>query len=327
MTILFEGKDRFVFSAAAKILQDDREVAAEWAGKHVRKNPALKWIVGKYVEADRANSNNQFWSFADLRMAQPSVDYAPLNILHRPKHIVGSFVATEMVYPNAEGAAEQQGHPYIEALAAFWKLYFPEEFQIVEAAHNAGSLYFSMECVSQSVTCAGESGCGKEFAYAGPKSPSYCEHLNHSVSIKQLNQPHFLAGALIVPPERPGWKGAEVKEISRIVDANADLVEQIYKDLASSGAEEEEFESLMLEHLKVADVAGATRKPAVKKVQKSAEETIEEVVIEEPVAVEDLVLHDDVTDRKPLADVVAEVLAEMRKPVKAVSKKRSKKSS
>jgi hypothetical protein len=215
---IVEGEKSFFIGMRASLIEDERELA--WAERTVRPNPALKWVLGKYVEANKANHNNQFWALDQLQMAQPSISHSPMNLLHKYRYIVGHFVDTEMLYPTAgEAAADGYVHdnPFIEALGVFYKYYFPQELALVEAAHAQGSLFYSMECVSERIKCAGEAGCGSEFEYAGPRSTTYCAHLNRGESIKELHNPHFVAGALIVPPERPGWAGASVHDLSSLV--------------------------------------------------------------------------------------------------------------
>lgn len=233
MTVVIEGTKSFFLADRARILDDSRDTA--WAEKFVRPNPAHKWILGKYVEANKANSNKQLWALDDLRMAQPSIQHAPMNMLHHPRSVVGAFVATELVYPvnQTDSAAYEYENPFVEALGVFWNYYFPDEYKVVEAAHASGSLFFSMECVAESILCTGEGGCGTEFAYDGPRSETYCDHLNEGQSDKQLNKPHFLAGALIIPPERPGWKGAEIKDISSLVKEHKAECEMAYDGVSS----------------------------------------------------------------------------------------------
>lgn len=246
MTVVIEGAKSFFLGTAASLLEDSRDTA--WAERSIDPNPAFKWILGKYVEADRANHNNQFWAFDQLLMAQPSIANSPLNILHRPRHIVGHYVDTEMMHPIGEDAGAAEEKPHIEALSCFYKYYFPEELKLVEAAHATGSLFYSMECVSESITCAGdEAGCGQEFAYMGPRHETYCEHLNMGASIKQLNKPHFLAGALIIPPERPGWSGAEVRDLSQLVKEHQVEAELAYEGVkqALPDAETDQWEFVM----------------------------------------------------------------------------------
>lgn len=226
MTILSASGESYRFTAKATIIEDDRDMASTWASAHIKHNDAIKWIVGNYVEADNANSNGQYWSLEDLRLSQPTIAHAPMNIGHSSQHVVGTYVASEMIYP-----AEAASHPYIETVGAMWKYYFPEELEAVQAAFSEGSLFQSMECIASSVTCVGPNGCGETFDYGGPHG-AYCDHINERSSFRQLNNPHFLAGALIIPPTRPGWSGAEVNDVSELlktVDV-ADVYEQVVAD-------------------------------------------------------------------------------------------------
>jgi hypothetical protein len=227
MTILSESKNSFLFTTQARIIESDIDTASEWASKYIVSNPALKWIVGKYVEADNANSNGQYWTLSDLRLNQPTIQHSPMNMSHKANHIVGTFVASELIYPTIE-----EQNPYIETVGAFWKFYFPEELSIIEEAYKQGDLFLSMECISDSVTCVGPMGCGQTFDYAGPMSQTYCDHIKERAAFRQLNNPHFLAGALIAPPDRPGWKNASVNEMS-ILERN----EEKAHDLLNSFSE------------------------------------------------------------------------------------------
>lgn len=240
MSVVTEGKTSIFFSTPVKILDLDRDQAAEWASKHIINNKAIKWLVGSYVEADNPNSNGQQWSLTDLRESQYSISNTPMNLGHRPTSIVGTFVASEMIYPDYA-----EGNPYIETLGAFWKYYFPEELAMVETAYEMGALYQSMECIAESVTCAGENGCGQTFEYAGPMSESYCEHILSRASSRQLNKPLFLAGALIYPPDRPGWKNASIKDLSQLVsdEDKQEMISSIAK--ASPELSPKEWELMM----------------------------------------------------------------------------------
>jgi hypothetical protein len=244
MTILTESENSFFLTSSAVLVDTDRDMAAEWASKYIVNNPAIKWVIGKYVEANNANSNGQYWSLEDLRMNQPSIKHSPMNMAHRAHEIVGTFVESEMIYPST---AEE--NPYIETLGAFWKYYFPNELADVEQAFRTDSLFLSMECVSDSVTCVGPMGCGQTFDYAGPMSETYCDHIRSRASYRQLNNPWFLAGALILPPNRPGWKSADVKELAHTV--SDEIKDQIYHSIAqeSPHMSPEEWEDMMFKIL------------------------------------------------------------------------------
>lgn len=225
MTVLVEGESSYFLGAKAEILRDDVEMA--WAEKYVTHNPALKYILGKFVEADKANSNRQLFELDSLRAAQPSMIFAPMNINHSPHRIVGSFVGSELMHPKGEGASADQ-NPYLEALGAFWAAHFADEYALVEAAFKQDSLFYSMECVPAALRCVGESSCGQEFAYAGMASPTYCSHINERSSDRLLVNPHFTGGALIVPPVKPGWSQAN---ITSLVAKDTDKAEGVMADV------------------------------------------------------------------------------------------------
>lgn len=232
MTVLVQGPRSVLLGAKAMLVEDDRDVASSWAHEHMTFNEAIKWVIAKYVEADRANYNNQYWRLEDLQMKKPTVVHSPMNMNHEAHHIVGTWTAAELIYPTREHSDhDQTTNPYIEVVGAFWRFYFPGELARIEDAFRSGSLHVSMECVSETVTCIGEGGCGRSFAYSGPRSASYCEHLLNG-GVKQLDNPHFLGGALIVPPSKPGWGGAAVKELSRLMTVYAETAESIYDAVA-----------------------------------------------------------------------------------------------
>lgn len=237
MTTLIRGENSYFLGAQAFVLNDaemEREISSEWASKHVNKNPAIKWILGRFVEADNPNRNSQAWTLEDLRLKQPTINHAPMNMVHQARNIVGAFVATEMLYPLTEKAGESVAHPHIEALGAFWRYYFPNEFQAVQAAHDEGSLFFSQECISENIRFEdSETGKTETFAYDGPVSKSYGDWNENRSAIKWLDNPHFLGGALILPPVRPGWANAHIKTLSQYMDENSDLAHEVFQSVSA----------------------------------------------------------------------------------------------
>lgn len=233
--ITVEGNSRFYMAGLASIVEEDRELA--WAQPHITRQADLKWILGNFVQADNPNSNGHIVTAADLKEAMATIPNKPLNINHAPNRRVGVYTAAEMVYPIGENAAGEPEPPIVEALAAFWHYYEPEIYPAIQMAHKEGQLFFSMETVPQSITCKGKggyAGCDKTYEYAGRQSSTYCEHLNESASRKVLHKPHYTAGALIVPPVRPGWKQADIKEITSLIEADAEASERIYREVAAA---------------------------------------------------------------------------------------------
>lgn len=230
-TVVVKGKDSYFFGARASIVDETKELAnASWASEHIVSNKALGWILGKFVEADNPNNNKQLWTLADLQMTHPTVHYAPMNVNHMPGKVVGAYVATDLLYPNDE-AGEGYTNPYVEALSVFWKVYNPEAYSIVERAHEDGSLFYSMECVAETLTFR-DGDLEETFPYKGPFHPSYGEW-NQSSAIRQLDNPHFIGGALIVPPVKPGWSNADITTISKYMEQHNEETHAIYSDVAS----------------------------------------------------------------------------------------------
>lgn len=255
-TAWFEGPHSFFMGSQAELIVNDRELAAAWYSDKIVHNPAFAHVVGRFVEADRANDNKQLFSLEGLKLARPTITHAPMNMNHSSRRVVGAFIGTDLLFPTGtEGEPEGEGasgdaglNPYIEALGVFWRHYFAEEYDLIEAAHAEGKLAFSMECIPRRIQCSGNGGCGNEFAYDGRTSPTYCAHLNMSASDKYLIDPHFTAGALLVPPTMPGWTHAEVH---KLVAQHAALAERIYNGVATSFShlDPREWEQMMGELL------------------------------------------------------------------------------
>jgi hypothetical protein len=220
---------------SASIVENDREMA--WAQPFVHHQPDLTHILGNFVQAETPNSNGHIVTTADLKEAMKSIPAKPLNINHVAGRRVGTYLAAEMVYPTGETAAGEPEPPIVEALAAYWSYYEPEALPAIKMAHKEGHLFQSMEAVPESITCKGKGdfpGCDKTYVYKGRQDNSYCSHLNEVASRKVLHKPHYTAGALIVPPVKPGWKSATVKEISLLMEENADQLDAIYTEVANA---------------------------------------------------------------------------------------------
>lgn len=200
-------------AARAELLSADHETA--WAEDIVRLDPDIRWIRGNFVQADKENDNGHIFPLDDLRAAADTPIFKALNVWHRPNLIVGAFAGTHL--ENVD-VAQNVDLPHLEALAALWRTYFPKVERKVEDAYAEGSLYFSMECVAKSLTCKGrgeDPGCGATFPYMGRVHESYCSHLMQPRARRVLNGHRFTAGALILPPVRPGWRDAEIVELAR----------------------------------------------------------------------------------------------------------------
>lgn len=237
----------------AVILDDSSDKA--WAETHIRDSKSLAWILGKYVEADNANRNRQFFALDELVENAQSLNHQPLNIGHAYPP-VGTFVANEILYPNVDGTdgAAAAQNPFIEALSVMWKDAFPDEYRQVEAAYKSGKLAYSMETKPETVTCGGEHGCQQTFKYVGRVDPTYCTHINKPTDdmAKMFTKPHFTGGALIIPPVQPGWAHADVTQVASL---NEDEAERTYEAVKAEfdHLTPKEWEAMMQQILAGAD--------------------------------------------------------------------------
>lgn len=183
-------------------------------------NSGFLYLRGRFVEADTPNRNGAMWTSEDLELAQATVAGGPLNWLHQETHIVGTLLDGSFQAAREAADGEPAIGNHIVSTAALWRFIFPQETAIVERAAADGRLFYSMECVSETVTCV--SGCGEDFPYPAFLQKAACGHLNTRESAVRFNQPTFLGGALIVPPVEPGWARADVD----IVRQAAALTEQ-----------------------------------------------------------------------------------------------------
>lgn len=253
--ISYQSETGRVWVGGRAVLLDDGSTGLKaWAERHVRRDPDIRWMLGNFVEADRANNNGHIFPLADLTdYGVGTIPNKPLNMLHHSRYVVGSMVAAEMVdgAPRADG----EQHPVVEVLSGLWSSIFQEEASLINKAHQEGTLYYSMECWPAKVACP-EPGCGTVSAWEGFESQNYCAHMNASrVSKKILHQPHFNAGAAIIPPVLPGWSNADIKDIQSMLKEHAEKAEALYADLQGDAPHlsPKEWERLMTEIMVMAE--------------------------------------------------------------------------
>lgn len=212
-----------------------REVAATWE-KASKSNPFNVWVTGRYVEADRPNRNAAFWSTADLEIGQPSVTHGPINWNHSEKEIVGAIAASEMVMVDRQAAAASGVGNHIVALGAIWGFIYPDRARLIQKASDGGKLWYSMECISESVQClAGD--CGRQMAYGEYMQVApRCQHMRDGAPRRFVN-PTFGGGAMIVPPIRPGWANADARVMKQAA-ALAERQAAAFAGLTTSDAEQ-----------------------------------------------------------------------------------------
>jgi hypothetical protein len=203
--------DKIYMSARAYIInsaeQLPRAMASEW--QEASMNESFLWIAGRYVQANAANKNNDYWSYDDIVSGESSIKYTPLNVLHKWDRPVGTFVETKIVHrQNAEDDAEVL--PEVQALAVLWTANFPNVAKAAQDAHDAGRLWYSMECTAETTQCM---ACERTFSFRA-SADELCEHLADRTAARRWINPTFLGGALIFPPANPGWKDADITSVA-----------------------------------------------------------------------------------------------------------------
>lgn len=90
------GRSTVLVTLANALERDAIDCAGlEW--KISRSNPMIQWIAGNFVEGDNPNSNGQFWTAGDLELAEYSIRYSPLNMVHQWQRPIGFFADTRTV--------------------------------------------------------------------------------------------------------------------------------------------------------------------------------------------------------------------------------------
>lgn len=244
-----EVGDRVLVTAKLGLVSsvDDvpRDMAARWE-QGSKANPHNLYLQGRFVEAENPNRNGAFWTADDLAYGEHSVANGPLNILHDLGAIVGCFTDGRLYKPDgsAREAAGETTRPHIVAQAVLWQSIFPKAASVIRAQAEVGQLYFSMEAVSQSVSCETSAdgrrqGCGKNFPWevAQGDARGACEHLQNRTSQRHMVNPTFVGGALIIPPGRPAWADADIE----VIQTEAAALQE------GSGMSQEQLECLLAE--------------------------------------------------------------------------------
>lgn len=251
MSFIFEGRNRIYFGSQAMLLENDREMASEWAKDHIKLNPMHAWILGKFVEAERANKNQHWFPLQDL-VGNETVVHSPMNINHQANNVVGAFVANEIIYPTTnEGATDLPVHPFMETLSVVWKFYFPAAYDAIQKASKDGALFHSMECVPEAVATVGGQDDSKEYAYAGRQSPMYPAELNDRSVPMKLIRPHFTGGAIVLPPANPAWSAADARQVATFMDNQWEEADITYEAIKAEAdhLDPATWEKLMIELL------------------------------------------------------------------------------
>lgn len=233
---LTEINGRLYATAEAYIVTEPKDIPREMAAELDKSilNPGYLWVAGRYVQANQPNRNGQYWTLDDIERGEASIKYSPINVLHKYLNPIGAIVETKIV--EREDATTKQTLPEVQALGAVWAMNFPEQAELIKAAHANKQIWWSMECLAEARQCL---TCEQTFEWATAVHQT-CEHLStNPIAPRRFINPTFLGGALIYAPERPGWKDADITEVARELVAEYAL--ETHGDSAAR-----EWEQLML---------------------------------------------------------------------------------
>lgn len=254
------------------------ELNEEWKISS-RASPFITWIASNFVQSGVPNSNTQYWTADDLDKGEASIRYSPMNMIHKFRTPIGFWADTRRITSKAslsvvddasDLGAEIAGDNVVDLSAAkkdftiqvlggLWSHVFPFETALVEKADEEGTLFTSMECRGTHLSCEGPNGCGKVFEYM---AESVCEHLEQRTSIRHIVNPTFRGGALIVPPVRPGWKGASATILEdAVMQEAAALAEQNEAAMSAYQAEGSQLNAASFEQLMALLISMETASP------------------------------------------------------------------
>lgn len=222
--VLLTPEASFVRSASMKTMLDDH---------------GYMHLSGRFVGAERANSNGALWLTEDLEMGLPTVAHGPLNWLHEERRIIGTITDARLLVEDRESAGVG---PHIAADSVVWKWIWPREAAVLQQASDAGMLWYSMECISEEVEC-GE--CDTRVSYLETQralmdrpDSRVCYHIRERSASRRFINPLFQGGGVIIPPVSPGWRDADLRVRER--------AEQLaVATLEDSGLDAATWESMM----------------------------------------------------------------------------------
>lgn len=249
----------------AFVIPEDRFTDFDGASELAVARGDFGWTTGRYAQFDDGtntayNRNGHCFGPLDhLNDAAKLVVHTPLNMLHQKARVIGTFVGTNVVDPHgalSDDASAKLPYPWIDSLAAVWKYHFPDAWRDINKAFNQGQAFLSMECVARSLTCMTDGcPCGNiDYPYRGLRDDSYCDALNTPRSRKRLNWPHFVGGAMVVPPALPGWRQADITRIAAVMEDHPEEAELVYNQIAAT---QEHLDPAEAEFLMALVLAGA----------------------------------------------------------------------
>lgn len=232
--------DTLVLAAPAAIDSDDPLM------KGLVTDRARSYLVARFTHSEGPpNRNGHLFRTKDLEVQHKLIPGTPMNMMHRTREVVGTFMRSGMVYPAGTAPSNArkkktidrvqprayQATPWVKTVSALWAYHFPEETQRIRDAYEDGKLWVSQESLPASVTCP---ECNHNAPWQGYRNPFNCDHMNQPRAARWMERPHFLGGGIVIPPWQPGWKDAHVETFDAIARTHPEAAESIIAQLAET---------------------------------------------------------------------------------------------
>jgi hypothetical protein len=152
--------------------------------KKLAPNPHIMWLQGRYVEADRANSNGDQWTAGEIGLKSLTPTLMPITIMHDLRSAVGTIANTALRLPSADADVPRAR---LETTLALWAHRFPQVADEAKINAEQGTLMQSMECKAPSYEC---SACGQLYQFMPDRSDKerWCAHLKGEVDASGTKQ-------------------------------------------------------------------------------------------------------------------------------------------
>jgi hypothetical protein len=145
--------------------------------KKLAPNPEILWMQGRYVEADKANSNGDEWAAGEIALKQLTPTLMPITVMHDLRSAVGTIASTDLRLPKDDASVPRAR---LETTLALWAHRFKDIAEEAKINAQQGTLMQSMECKSSSYEC---SVCGQLYQFMADRSDKerWCSHLKGEV--------------------------------------------------------------------------------------------------------------------------------------------------
>lgn len=152
--------------------------------KKLAPNPKIMWLQGRYVEADKANSNGDQWTAGEIALKQLTPTLMPITVMHDLRSAVGTIAHTALRLPSEDNDVPRAR---LETILALWAHRFPEIADEAKMNAEQGTLMQSMECIAPSYEC---SACGQLFQFMPGRTDKerWCSHLKGEVDASGTKQ-------------------------------------------------------------------------------------------------------------------------------------------